>query len=103
VLKSIALLPNYSFCPFSSTPFPCPHLLLPFSPNMSPPTHLPPAEQPTVPTLHNPNALQSLTQALYTTTTEIHPNTHKGHKSQHSPLHLPHLTTPVLASLLVPP
>jgi hypothetical protein len=35
VLKSIALLPNYSFCPFFSTLSPCPHLPLPFFPNIS--------------------------------------------------------------------
>jgi hypothetical protein len=31
VLQSIALLYNYSFCPFSPTLSPCPHLPLPFS------------------------------------------------------------------------
>jgi hypothetical protein len=67
------------------------------------PTHSSLADQCTIPTLHNPNLLQSLTQAPYTTTTEIHPNTHKGHKNQqpphHFPTHLPHFPPP----LLVPP
>jgi hypothetical protein len=80
VLKYITLLPNYSFCPFSSTPspptFPQPVTRLPISP-----THSPPADQSTIPTLHNPKPLQSRTQALYTTKTEIHSDTHKGHKT----------------------
>jgi hypothetical protein len=36
VVKSIALLPNNSFCPFSFTLFSCPHLPLLFSSNLSP-------------------------------------------------------------------
>jgi hypothetical protein len=32
------------------------------------------------------------------TTTEIHPNTHKDHKTQHSPHCLSHKTTPLPAS-----
>jgi hypothetical protein len=86
VLKSIALLPNYSFCPFRSTLSPCPHLSSHSPPmchqNTLPPTYSPPADKTTIPTLHKPNPLQSLIQAPYTTTTEIHSNTHKGHKTQ---------------------
>jgi hypothetical protein len=76
VLQSIALLPNYSFCPYHQL-FP---LLLP-SPPILPQTvtrlplphiYSPPADKPTIPTLHNPNPLQSLTEAPYTTT-ETHP------------------------------
>jgi hypothetical protein len=45
--------------------------------------------------LHNP--LQSLTQAPYTTT-EVHPNIHKGHKAQQPPHHFPNSRTPLPAS-----
>jgi hypothetical protein len=65
-----------------------------------PPTHSPPADQPTVPTLYNPNPLQSLIEAPYTTTAKIHPNTHKATKpsSPHiaSSTHPPHFLPPVL-------
>jgi hypothetical protein len=33
-----------------------------------------------------------------TTTTEIHPNTHKGHKTQQPPHHFLHSPTPIPAS-----
>jgi hypothetical protein len=46
-----------------------------------------------VPTLHNPNALQSLTQAPSTIRTEIHPSTHKGHKTRQPPYCFPHSPT----------
>jgi hypothetical protein len=36
-----------------------------------PPTYSPPADKPTIPTIHNPNPLKSLIQAPYTTTTKI--------------------------------
>jgi hypothetical protein len=49
-------------------------------------------------TLHNPNPLQSLTQAPYTTTTEMHPNTHKGHKTQQPLQCSPHSPNPLPAS-----
>jgi hypothetical protein len=39
-------------------------------------------DQPTIPTLHNPKPLQSLTQAPSTTTTEVYQNTKKDHKKQ---------------------
>jgi hypothetical protein len=81
-----------AFISSSHPPPTCHHTTLP-------PTHSLPADQPTVPTLHNPNPLQSPTQAPYTILTEIHPNTHKGHKTQHSPHHFPHLPTPLPASL----
>jgi hypothetical protein len=54
-----------------------------------PATHSPPADQPTIPTLHNSNPLHSLTQAPYTITTEIRPNVHKVHKTHQPPHHLP--------------
>jgi hypothetical protein len=95
-LKSIALLPNYYFCPFSSTLSPCPclpsHLPQPINRLPLPPTLSPPADQPTIPTLHNPNPMQTLTQAAYTTTTEIHPNTHKLPQNPAAPTLLPPLT-----------
>jgi hypothetical protein len=67
-----------------------------------PPTHSSTADQPTIPTLHNPKPLQSLTQAPSTITTEIHPNTHKDHKNSnshtasltHSPFFPPHPLVP---------
>jgi hypothetical protein len=103
VLKSITLLPNYSFFPFSSTLYfyltsppilPQPVTRLPL-----PPTQSQPADQPTIPTLHNSSPPQSLTQAPYTTTTEIHSNTNKGYKTQ-QPFHcLPYSPTPHPASL----
>jgi hypothetical protein len=90
VLQSSPLHPNYSSAP-SHPILSQPVTRLPLSP-----THSPPSDQPPVPTLYNPNLLQSLTQAPYTTTTEIHPNTHKGHKTKQlphysltHPLHLP--------------
>jgi hypothetical protein len=94
VLQSIVLLPKYSFCPFSSTLSPCLHLLLPSSLNLSPDhTFL----------LHTHHLLTNLLYQLYTTpthcipwhkapyttTTEIHSKTHKGHKTQQ-----PHITSP---------
>jgi hypothetical protein len=50
-----------------------------------------------MPNLHNPKPLQSLTQAPYTTT-EIHSNTHKGHKTQQPPHHFPHSHIPLPTS-----
>jgi hypothetical protein len=67
VLQSTVLLPNDSSAPshpLSPLPLPPPPILpqpvttLPF-----PPTHSPVADKPTIPTLHNPKPLQSLTQA----------------------------------------
>jgi hypothetical protein len=58
---------------------------------------LPPTDQPTIPSLHNPNPLQFLTQAPYTTT-EIHPNTHKDHEIQLPPPCFPHSPTPLPVS-----
>jgi hypothetical protein len=103
VLKSIALLHNNSFCPFSPTLSFCPHLSLPFSSKLPlPPTHLSPAaDQPTIPNLYKPNPLQSLTQTPYTAT-EIHPNIHKGHKKQQPLYHFPHSPNHFRPPLLVP-
>jgi hypothetical protein len=102
VLKSIVLIPNYSFCPFSPTlllPSPSPPILpQPVTTLPLPPIHSLPADPPTIPTLHSPNSLQSLTQAPYTTATEIHPSTHKSHKTQQPPHCFPHSPTPLLAS-----
>jgi hypothetical protein len=85
VLQSIVLLLNYFFWNFSSMPLPSPPLSIlpqPVTTLPVPPTYSPPADQPIVPTLHTtPNLLQSLTQAPYTTTTEIYPKPHKGHKT----------------------
>jgi hypothetical protein len=68
-----------------------------------PPTHSPPVDQPTIWTLYNPNHLQSLTQAPYTTTPEIHQahtrNTKPSSPHTASPIHPPHFLSP----LLVPP
>jgi hypothetical protein len=75
VLKSIAPLPNNSFCPFSPTLSPCPHLPLPTCHQTTPPTYI------LIPLTNQPKPLLSLTQAP-STTTEIHPNTHKDHKNQ---------------------
>jgi hypothetical protein len=60
VLKSIVLLLSYSFCPLSSTPSPCPHLPLPFYPNMLPHYHS---------SLHTQHLLTNLLYQLYTTPT----------------------------------
>jgi hypothetical protein len=106
VLQSIALLPNYSFCPFSSTLSPglqpsaqppptCHHTTLP-------PTHSPPADQPTVPTYitlapcdpsHKPTTLQQKYTQTHTRATKS--------SSPHiaSPTHPPHFPPPIL----VPP
>jgi hypothetical protein len=86
VLKSITPLHNNSFCPFSPTLFPQPSPSLPILSQPVtrlplPPTHSSLAYQTTIPTLQNPKPLKSLTQAPSTTTTEIYPNTHKGHKN----------------------
>jgi hypothetical protein len=86
MLKSIPLLPNNLFCPFSPTLSPC--LTFPFhSPltcyQTTPPSYTLITHWWTYYTnLHSPNHLQSLTQAPSTTTTEIHLNTHKDHKTQ---------------------
>jgi hypothetical protein len=90
VLKSIALLPNYSFFLFLSTLSLCPQLPLPFSLSLSP-------EYPSLLHTHHLltnilyqlytiHPLQSLTQTPCITTTQIHPNTQKAHKTQ-QPLH----------------
>jgi hypothetical protein len=64
LLKSIALLPNYSICPFSSTLSPCPQLPLPFFPNLSP-------DYPFL--LHTYHLLTNLLYQLYTIPTPWHP------------------------------
>jgi hypothetical protein len=72
VLQSIALLPNYSFWSFSSTLSLCFQHPFPSSPNLSPhyPTHILTTCWPTYCTnFVQPQPLQSLTQAPYTTTT----------------------------------
>jgi hypothetical protein len=106
VLKSIAVLPNNSFCPFSPTLSLCPYLPLPFSLNLSPDypslLHTRHLLRNLLTTLQTPNLLHSLTQAPYTTTTEICPDTHKGHKNQQPLHHFPHSPTPLLSPLLVP-
>jgi hypothetical protein len=63
-----------------------PHLHLPLLPSHNH-TTLPSYTLTTcwLPTVYNPSPLQSLTQAPSTTRTEIHPNIHKGHKTQHFP------------------
>jgi hypothetical protein len=58
VLKSTALLPTYSFCPFSSIFLPCPHLPLPFSLNLL-------ADYPSF--LHTCQLLTNILYELYTT------------------------------------
>jgi hypothetical protein len=80
------LLLNY-FLPLSS-PLP---LILPqhFSPLPLPPTYLPPTDKLTIPTVHNPSHLQSLTRAPSTTRTEMYPKMHKGHKTQQLPTSSP--------------
>jgi hypothetical protein len=79
VLQSIDLLPTYSFCHFPSTlsPFSPSPLILPQPVTRAPHPcrHSPSADQPTIPTLHNPKPLQSLSQPPYTTTKQLHPNT----------------------------
>jgi hypothetical protein len=66
VLISIVLHTKNSFCPFSLTLFSQPSLFPPILPQPVtrlplPPTHSSPADQPTIPTLHNPQTQQSLT------------------------------------------
>jgi hypothetical protein len=68
-----------------------------------PPTHSPTADQPTVPNLHNPSHLQSLTQAPYTIITEIYSHTDECHKTQQPPHCFHHSHTPLPTSLSVPP
>jgi hypothetical protein len=98
----IFFLPLPIHCLTWSTPSP-PILSQPVKRLPLPPTHLPPADQPMIPTLHNSNTLQSLTQASYTTITEIHPNTQEGHKTQ-QPLHCIPTYPPLFwPPLLVPP
>jgi hypothetical protein len=106
VLQSIAFLPNYSFCPFSSTLSPClqPSAHPPPTCHHTtlPPTHSPPADQPTVPTYitlapcdpsHKPTTLQQ----KYTQT---HTRATKSSSPQiTSPTHSSHFLPP----LLVPP
>jgi hypothetical protein len=101
VLKSFAFLPNYSLDPFSSTLFPCQHLPLPFSPNLSPDYHS---------LLHTQHMLTKLLYQLYTTPPPAirhkHPTlqqqkytqTHKGHKTQKPPHCFPQSPTPLPTS-----
>jgi hypothetical protein len=105
VLKPIAPLSNNSFCLFSPTLYPQPSpslaiLLQPVTRLPFPPSHSSLTEQPTIPTLHNPKSLQSLTQTPSSTTTEIYPNTHKNHKNSYPhttfPTHPPHFPSPPL-------
>jgi hypothetical protein len=84
---------NYPFCPFSFISLPRPHLTLPFSPNLSPDYSSLITCQPTIPTLHNPNLLQSLTQAPYTTT-EKHTKHKQGLQNPGASALLPSLTYP---------
>jgi hypothetical protein len=60
VLKSIALLPNYSSCTFSSTLSPCLHFSLPFAPKQSPDY---------LNLLHTQHLVTSTLYQLYTTPT----------------------------------
>jgi hypothetical protein len=100
-LSQLLLLPLFihSFPSLHLPPiFPQPVTSLPL-----PPTESSSTNQSTVPTVHPPNPLQSLTQAPSTTTVEIHPNTHKGLKTQQSitsssihPLFQPILLVPPL-------
>jgi hypothetical protein len=64
VLKSIALLPNNSFCLFSPTLSPYPHLPIPFSPNLSP-------DYPSL--LYTYHPLTNLWYQLYTTPNPCNP------------------------------
>jgi hypothetical protein len=59
VQKPIALPPTTHSAPSQPLCSPSPHLILPFSPNLSP--DYPFLLQLTIPTLHNPKPLQSLT------------------------------------------
>jgi hypothetical protein len=95
VLKSIAFLsaPSYPLSPSdltfpSHSPSPC-HQTIPPSYKLITcwPTYYTNFTQPW--------PLQSLTQAPYTTTTEIHPNMHKDHKNHQHPHCFPHLPTPL--------
>jgi hypothetical protein len=65
-------------------------------------THLPPADYTTVPTVHTPSTLKSLTQVPSTTIVELHTTTHKGSKTKQL-THLfpqPHLSATLLVPLL---
>jgi hypothetical protein len=64
VLQSIALLPNYSFCPISSALSPCPHIPLPSSTNLSP-------YHPSL--LHTHHLLTNLLYQLYTNPNPCNP------------------------------
>jgi hypothetical protein len=99
VLKCIAPLPNTSLLT-QSLPEPSPYSLIlpqPVARLPLPPTHSSPTDQLTIPTLHNPKSLKSLTKAPCTTT-EIHLNTHKDHKNQQPPHCLLHSPTPLPTS-----
>jgi hypothetical protein len=103
VLKSIALLPNNSFRPFSLTLSPCPHVPLPFSLNLSP-------DYPSF--LHTHHPLTNLLYQLYTTPnpckhpplqqqkyTQTHTRTTKlRSRCPTSPTHPPHFLPPPLVT-----
>jgi hypothetical protein len=67
------------------------------------PSHSSPADQSTVPTLHNAKPLQSLTQGPYTTTTEIYTKHTRATKHSSplmaSPTHPPYFLPPLLVPL----
>jgi hypothetical protein len=60
-----------------------------------PPTHSPPANQPTIPTVHTPVPLQSLTQALQQKCIQTHTRATKP-CSPHIASPLTHSTSPLL-------
>jgi hypothetical protein len=79
VLKYIALQPNYSFCPFSSTLSPGLHPLLLFSPNLS--TNCPSL-------LHTHHLLTNLLSQLFTTQPPAIPDTSTLHyNNRNTPKH----------------
>jgi hypothetical protein len=92
MIKSIALLPNYSFCLLLPTLSPCLQLPFPSSPTLS---HTTPSSYTLTMcwSTYCTNFTQSQTQAPYTTTTEIYPNTQVP-QNQAAPTSLPPLTPP---------
>jgi hypothetical protein len=98
VVKPIVLLPNYFFCPFSSTLSSCPHIPLPFIPNLS-------RDYPSL--WHTHHLLTNYLYQLYTTPNPYnswhkHPTlqqqkytqTHTRAKNLAAPTSLPPLTHP---------
>jgi hypothetical protein len=85
--------------PLSPLAFTCPSLHPPTCHHTLPPSYTLTTFWPIYCTnFIQPQTLQSLTQAPYTTMTEIQQNTHKGHKTQKPPHCFPYSPTPLPTS-----